>query len=101
MRPFALRSSGPVKTSPLGMLRRPSELTQVRPPTRSVRSVPSASMRSSSAALSRSTSAAWRALSSCQAAIGSGRSRNVARATKAANSAVPMRACWAAAGVGQ
>ena len=39
--------AGPVKTSPLGMLRLPSELTHVRPATLSVRSVPSASMRSS------------------------------------------------------
>jgi hypothetical protein len=45
----ALVSTGPVKISPLGMLRRPSELTQVRPATDKVRSVPSASMRSSRA----------------------------------------------------
>ena len=43
--PFAERSWGPVKTSPLGMLRRPSEFTQVRPATSSVMSVPSASIR--------------------------------------------------------
>ena len=38
--PLAERSSGPVNTSPLGMLRRPSELIQVRPATLSRRSVP-------------------------------------------------------------
>ena len=47
MTPSAESSCGPVKTSPEGMLRLPSELTHVRPSTRSVRSVPSASMRSS------------------------------------------------------
>jgi len=45
--PLAERSCGPVKTSPDGMLRRPSELIQVRPVTSSVMSVPSASIRTS------------------------------------------------------
>ena len=49
MRPSAESSTGPVKTSPDGMLRLPSELTHVRPATLSRRSVPSASMRSSRA----------------------------------------------------
>ncbi len=51
----------------------------MRPSTRRRRSVPSASIRISRAGASRSTSAAWRALSSRQAATGSGRSRNSAR----------------------
>src|SRR3954468_24088457 len=42
--PSAESSTGPVKTSPEGMLRRPSEFTHVRPPTRSPRAVASASM---------------------------------------------------------
>ena len=54
--PLAESSSGPVKTSPLGMLRRPSELIHVRPSTRRRRSVPSASIRISRATASRSTS---------------------------------------------
>ena len=55
--PLALCSCGPVKTSPLGMLRLPSELTHVRPATLSVRSVPSASRRSSRASRRRPISA--------------------------------------------
>ena len=57
-RPVALVSSGPVKTSPEGMLRLPSELTQVRLATLRRRSVPSASMRISRAGLRRSIRAA-------------------------------------------
>ena len=60
-RPLALRSCGPVKTSPLGMLRLPSELTHVRPATPSVRSVPSASRRSSRASRRRAISRSWKA----------------------------------------
>ena len=45
--PLAERSCGPVNTSPEGMLRRPSELIQVRPVTSRVMSVPSASIRTS------------------------------------------------------
>ena len=71
IRPSAESSCGPVKTSPDGMLRLPSELTHVRPPTRSRRSVPSASIRSSSAPLSRSISRACRSRSSPHAASGS------------------------------
>ena len=80
-RPFALRSSGPVKTSPLGMLRLPSELTQVRPSTleRQVgarRPRCAARARRAGARSARS----WKARSSPQAATGSGWSRNSARA---------------------
>ena len=50
----------------------------MRPPTSSVRSVPSASIRISRASRRRSTSARLAALSSRQAATGSGRSRNSA-----------------------
>ena len=57
-------------------------------------------MRSSRARARRSISAAWKACSSRHAAAGSSRSRNVARRTKAANSAVPMPARWAPAAVG-
>ena len=70
MRPSAESSCGPVKTSPEGMLRFPSEFTHVRPSTRRRRSVPSASMCSSRAPARRSISAAWRARSSVQAADG-------------------------------
>ena len=100
MRPSALDSCGPVKTSPEGMLRLPSELTQVRPSTESVRSVPSASMRSSRAGARRSISRAWKWRSSLHAAVASPRSRNSARRTNAANSVVPMPACCAPAAVG-
>ena len=65
-------SRGPVKTSPLGMLRRPSELTQVRPPTSSRRSVPGAWMRSSRALRNESISRAWNARSSPHERTGSG-----------------------------
>ena len=74
----------------------------MRPATRTRRSVPSASMRSSLARAQPLDRAAPGArCSSPQAAAGSSRSRNVARRTKAANSAVPIRACCAPAGVGQ
>ena len=52
--------AGPVNTSPLGMLRRPSELIQVRPSTRRRRSVPSALIRTSRAGRRRSTRRCWR-----------------------------------------
>ena len=67
-------------------MRRPSELTHVRPATLSRRSVPSASMRSSRALASRSISRAWVARSSPHAATGSSRSRNSARSTSAPKS---------------
>ena len=51
---------GPVKISPEGMLRRPSELIQVRPATESVRSVPSPSIRTSETPVMNSTSPACR-----------------------------------------
>ena len=77
----ATSRAGPVKTSPLGMLRWPSEFTQVRPLTLSVRSVPSASMRSSRGA---AQALDQRVLEGAQAratrATGSGWSRNIARA---------------------
>ena len=98
--PSADVSCGPVKTSPEGMLRLPSEFTHVRPATLSVRSVPGASIRISEAGASRSISPAWNVRSSPHAATGSSRSRNSARVTKSVNSAVPIPACWAAAGVG-
>ena len=62
--PLADSSSGPVKTSPLGMLRRPSELIQVRPPTRRRRSVPSASIRISRAGRAARRAAPGASLSS-------------------------------------
>ena len=101
--PVADASCGPVKTSPEGMLRRPSELIQVRPETSRVRSVPGAWRRISRTVESRSTRRAWRSESACQAATGSrppGRSRNSARSTRPAKAAVPIPACWASAGVG-
>ena len=100
MWPSAESSTGPVKTSPEGMLRRPSEFTHVRPATLRRRSVPSASMRSSLATARRSISCAWCARSSPQAATGSSRSRNSARSTSAAKSPVAIPACCAPAGVG-
>ena len=78
--PSAECSCGPVKTSPDGMLRLPSELIHVRPSTSSVRSVPSASMWISRAGARRSIRPAWNARSSPHAATGSSRSRNSARA---------------------
>ena len=80
---MAESSTGPVKISPEGMLRRPSELIQVRPATERVRSVPSASIRIVLTPDMNSTSPACRRPSSCHAAAGSGRSRNIAEATKA------------------
>ncbi len=101
-RPFALVSWGPVKTSPEGMFRLPSELTHVRPLTSRVTSVPSASMRTVLALESRLTSWAWKAPSSCQAATGpAGRSRKSAPATKPAYASRSSPACSASASVGQ
>ena len=77
--PSAECSCGPVKTSPEGMLRLPSELTHTRSETSSRRSVPSPRMWISRAGASRSISPAWNARSSPQAATGSSRSRNSAR----------------------
>ena len=99
-RPLALSSSGPVKTSPLGMLRLPSELTHVRPATPSVRSVPSASRRSSRAPLRRAMRRSWKARRPPHACTGSGWSRNSAPRTKAAKSSSAMPACPASASVG-
>ena len=61
-------SSGPVNTSPLGMLRLPSELIQVRPSTLEADVGPLGLDPDPAAALRRSTSRAWRALSSRHAA---------------------------------
>ncbi len=101
IRPLADVSCGPVKTSPLGMLRWPSELTQMRPLTFSVRSVPSASMRSSCASRSRAISDSWNSARPYQARTGSGWSRNIARRTNAAKSCSSIPAAAAPAGVGQ
>jgi hypothetical protein len=98
--PSAEVSCGPVKTSPDGMLRLPSEFTHVRPSTVSRRFVPSAWMWISRLGARRSISPAWKARSSPHAAAGSSRSRNSARVTKSSNSRVPMPACCAAAAVG-
>ena len=100
MRPLADVSRGPVKTSPDGMLRLPSLLTQVRLATLSRRSVPSASMRSSEACETRAISASWNSDSSPQPRTGSGRSRNRARLTNAANAPSSIPASAAPAGVG-
>ena len=101
IRPSALLSTGPLKISPLGMLRRPSLFIQLRPFTLSFRSVPSASILNSRTPSSRSISSAWKAPSSPHAAGGSGRSRKVAPRTKAANSSSSIPASSAPAGVGQ
>ena len=98
--PSAERSCGPVKTSPDGMLRLPSELTHTRSATSSRRSVPSPRMWISRAGASRAISPAWNARSSPHAATGSSRSRNSARSTKSSSSRVPIPACCAAAAVG-
>ena len=99
--PFALDSSGPVKISPLGMLRVPSELTHRRPLTDSRRSVPGASMRSSRAPATRSISCPGSRAARARRATGSGWSRNIARRTNAANCSSAIPACRAPAGVGQ
>ena len=69
-RPVAESSTGPVKISPDGMFRLPSELIQVRPATERVKSVPSASIRIERTPDMNSTRPACRRPSSCQAAAG-------------------------------
>ena len=79
-RPSAEVSCGPVKTSPLGMLRLPSELTQVRPSTFE-RQVGARAPRCGSRSRARGarSAAPGSSRSSPHAAAGSSRSRNSAR----------------------
>ena len=99
--PLAECSCGPVKTSPLGMLRRPSELIQVRPATFSRRSVPAVSMWISRAWREPLDHPAWRARSARHAAPGRA-GRGTARARRSRrNHARDIPACCASAGVGQ
>ena len=77
-------SCGPVKTSPLGMLRLPSLLTHVRPLTRQ-REVGALGLDADLARLAPAgrSSSAWNWRSPPHAATGSGRSRKSARSTNA------------------
>jgi hypothetical protein len=90
----------PVKTSPLGMLRLPSELTHVRPATLE-RQVGALGLQAQLARVAQAGDQAL--LEGAQAApraTGSGWSRNSAPRTKAAKSSSAMPACSASASVG-
>ena len=93
---------GPVKTSPDGMLRRPSELIQVRPATESVEVGPARPRSASPRRLAmRSISPACDVAQLAARRRPGRRGRGTARArTNAAKSAIAMPACCASAGVG-
>ena len=93
---------GPVKTSPLGMLRRPLELIQVRPSTRSAGRCPRPRSGSRAPRVSRSISRAWNArqLAPGGHRVGAVEEQRARRRTPRSSSSL-MPACWASAGVGQ